>query len=117
MQQCAAAQYALIRGYGFLRAWCGRTSPTEESGAWGRGCCLHHLALGPAARAGKTIDAVVTVVADCGAVGHSDGVKDEGSEGLMVELLHHDESRASSCVILGQCLAGADPAFGGAGHA
>jgi hypothetical protein len=41
--ECAAAQYALIRGYGFARHL--RTNTAEEGGTWV--CCLHHLASAP----------------------------------------------------------------------
>jgi hypothetical protein len=57
--RCAAAQYALIRGYGFARHV--RTNVYEEGG-FGVGCGLHHLAGAPAGL--QTIDAEVTV-ADC----------------------------------------------------
>ena len=39
--ECAAAQYALIRGYGFARHL--RTNWPKRV-AMGGGCCLHHLA-------------------------------------------------------------------------
>ena len=39
--QCAAAQYALIRGYGFARQV--RTNVTEEGGVWRGDADLHHL--------------------------------------------------------------------------
>ena len=46
--RCAAAQYALIRGYGFARHL--RTNMTEKGWCVGGGCCLHDFAI-PAARA------------------------------------------------------------------
>ena len=58
--ECAAAQYTLIRGYGFARHL--RTSVTEEGGVW-RGDAIYTIS--PALPDGlKTIDAEV-VAADC----------------------------------------------------
>ncbi|MFZ3581293.1 hypothetical protein ACOI1H_03855 [Loktanella sp. DJP18] len=59
--QCAAAQYALIRGYSFARLV--RTNVTEEGGTW-RADAVYTISpdLPPGL---ATIDAVVTV-ADCG---------------------------------------------------
>ncbi len=58
--QCAAAQYALVRGYGFARHV--RTNVTEEGGIW-RADAVYTIS--PALPQGlKTIDAEVTV-ADC----------------------------------------------------
>lgn len=57
--QCAAAQYALIRGYGFARHL--RTSVAEEAGLW-HGDAVYTIS--PALPQGlKTIDAEVTVAA------------------------------------------------------
>ncbi|MCO4842193.1 MAG: hypothetical protein KC439_04715 [Yoonia sp.] len=62
--ECAAAQYTLIRGYGFLRHV--RTNTTEESGLWSADAVY---TISPSLPRGlKTIDAEV-VVADCGAAG------------------------------------------------
>jgi hypothetical protein len=62
--ECAAAQYTLIRGYGFLRHV--RTSTAEEGGIW-RADAVYTIS--PALPGGlKTLDAEVTV-ADCGALG------------------------------------------------
>lgn len=62
--RCAAAQYALIRGYGFARHI--RTNVAEEGGIW-RGDAVYTVS--PALPPGlKTIDAEVTV-RDCGAQG------------------------------------------------
>ena len=62
--QCAAAQYALIRGYSFARLV--RTNVTEEGGTW-RADAVYTVSpdLPPGL---ATIDAVVTV-ADCGTSG------------------------------------------------
>jgi hypothetical protein len=62
--RCAAAQYALIRGYGFARHV--RTNVDDEGGIW-RGDAVYTIsaALPPGLR---TIDAEVTV-RDCGAQG------------------------------------------------
>jgi len=58
--ECAAAQYALIRGYGFARHV--RTNVDEEGGVW-RGDAVYTIS--PALPQGsKTIDAEV-VVATC----------------------------------------------------
>ena len=58
--ECAAAQYALIRGYGFARHL--RTNVEEEGGLW-RADAVYTIS--PALPAGlKTIDAEV-VVFDC----------------------------------------------------
>jgi hypothetical protein len=58
--ECAAAQYALIRGYGFTRHV--RTNVYEEGGIW-RGDAVYTVS--PALPDGaRTIDAEVTV-ADC----------------------------------------------------
>ena len=58
--QCAAAQYALIRGYGFARHV--RTNVTEQGGLW-RADAVYTVS--PALPRGfRTIDAEVTV-ADC----------------------------------------------------
>ena len=55
--ECAAAQYALIRGYGFARHL--RTNVEEEGGLW-RADAVYTIS--PALPAGlKTIDAEVTV--------------------------------------------------------
>lgn len=57
--QCVAAQYALIRGYGFARHL--RTNVTEEGGLW-RGDAVYTIsaALPPGL---KTIDAEVVALA------------------------------------------------------
>lgn len=62
--QCAAAQYALIRGFGFARHV--RTNVARDNGTW-RGDAVYTIsaALPPGFR---TIDAEVTV-RDCGARG------------------------------------------------
>lgn len=58
--ECAAAQYALIRGYGFARHV--RTNIADEAGIW-RGDAVYTIS--PALPRGlKTIDAEV-VAADC----------------------------------------------------
>ncbi|MDJ0626944.1 MAG: hypothetical protein QNJ44_01690 [Rhodobacter sp.] len=55
--ECAAAQYALIRGYGFARHV--RTNVSQEGGVW-RGDAVYTIS--PALPRGlKTIDAEVTV--------------------------------------------------------
>ncbi len=60
--ECAAAQYTLIRGYGFARHV--RTTVTKEAGIW-RADAVYTIS--PALpRGSRTIDAEVTV-ADCGA--------------------------------------------------
>lgn len=60
--RCAAAQYALIRGFGFARHV--RTAVAETGGVW-RGDAVYTISA--ALPAGlRTIDAEVTV-ADCGA--------------------------------------------------
>lgn len=62
--ECAAAQYALIRGYGFARHV--RTNVSEEAGTW-RGDAVYTIS--PALPQGlKTIDAEVTV-ANCAETG------------------------------------------------
>jgi len=62
--ECAAAQYTLIRGYGFLRHV--RTQSAEESGLWSADAVY---TISPSLPRGlKTIDAEVAV-ADCGAAG------------------------------------------------
>ena len=62
--ECAAAQYTLIRGYGFLRHV--RTQAAEEGGLWSADAVY---TISPALPRGlKTIDAEVAV-ADCGAAG------------------------------------------------
>jgi hypothetical protein len=62
--ECAAAQYALIRGYGFARHV--RTLVTETAGNWEADAVY---TISPALPAGeRTIDAEVTV-ADCGRSG------------------------------------------------
>ena len=62
--RCAAAQYALIRGYGFARHV--RTNVAQEGGVW-RGDAVYTVS--PALPRGlKTIDAEVTV-RDCGEQG------------------------------------------------
>jgi hypothetical protein len=62
--QCAAAQYTLIRGYGFLRHV--RTTTAEKGGLWSADAVYTISPSLP--RGSKTIDAEV-VVADCGAAG------------------------------------------------
>ncbi|MDE3081222.1 MAG: hypothetical protein KGI94_14455 [Paracoccaceae bacterium] len=62
--RCAAAQYALIRGYGFARHV--RTNVVEEGGVW-RGDAVYTISAA-LPRGTKTIDAEVTV-RDCGAQG------------------------------------------------
>ena len=62
--ECAAAQYALIRGYGFARHV--RTNVVEEAGLW-RADAIYTIS--PALPRGlATIDAEVTV-ADCAETG------------------------------------------------
>lgn len=62
--ECAAAQYALIRGYGFARHV--RTTTEEEAGLW-RGDAVYTIS--PSLPDGlKTIDAEVAV-AECRALG------------------------------------------------
>jgi hypothetical protein len=62
--RCAAAQYALIRGFGFARHI--RTTVAQNGNVWrGDGVYLISAALPPGFR---TIDAEVTV-RDCGALG------------------------------------------------
>lgn len=62
--QCAAAQYTLIRGYGFLRHV--RTQANNRGGLWSADAVYM---ISPALPRGlKTIDAEV-VVADCGTAG------------------------------------------------
>ncbi|WP_377506713.1 hypothetical protein [Octadecabacter sp. R77987] len=62
--ECAAAQYALIRGYGFARHV--RTQVDEQGGIW-RADAVYTIS--PALPRGlRTIDAEVTV-ADCGTNG------------------------------------------------
>lgn len=62
--RCAAAQYTLIRGYGFARHV--RTLVDEEAGTWVADAVY---TISPALPRGlRTIDAEVTV-ADCGASG------------------------------------------------
>ncbi|MCF7700390.1 hypothetical protein [Loktanella sp. M215] len=62
--ECAAAQYALIRGYNFARLV--RTNVTEEGGTWAADAVY---TISPDLPRGLvTIDAVVTV-ADCGTSG------------------------------------------------
>ncbi len=62
--ECAAAQYTLIRGFGFLRHV--RTTVDEQAGIW-RADAVYTIS--PALPRGlKTLDAEVTV-ADCGALG------------------------------------------------
>lgn len=57
--ECAAAQYALIRGYGFARHL--RTNVDEEGGLW-RGDAVYTIS--PALpRGSRTIDAEVTALA------------------------------------------------------
>lgn len=57
--ECAAAQYALIRGYGFARHL--RTNVTEEGGLW-RGDAVYTISAA-LPRGLKTIDAEVTALA------------------------------------------------------
>ena len=61
---CAAAQYALIRGFGFARQL--RTKITNQGGVW-RGDAIYTISAA-LPRGSKTIDAEVTV-RDCGARG------------------------------------------------
>ncbi|MCO4848926.1 MAG: hypothetical protein KC448_13255 [Yoonia sp.] len=62
--ECAAAQYTLIRGYGFLRHV--RTQAAEDGGLWSADAVY---TISPALPRGlKTIDAEVAV-ADCGTAG------------------------------------------------
>lgn len=62
--RCAAAQYALIRGFGFARHV--RTNVTQKGGIW-RGDAIYTIS--PSLPKGlKTIDAEVTV-RDCGEQG------------------------------------------------
>lgn len=61
---CAAAQYALIRGYGFARQV--RTNLSEEGGVWRADAVYTISAALP--KGVKTIDAEVTV-RDCGEQG------------------------------------------------
>lgn len=62
--ECAAAQYALIRGYGFARHV--RTNVSEQAGTW-RGDAVYTIS--PALPQGlRTIDAEVTV-ANCAETG------------------------------------------------
>ena len=60
--RCAAAQYALIRGFGFARHV--RTNVAQEAGKW-RGDAVYTISAA-LPRGLKTIDAEVTV-RDCGA--------------------------------------------------
>lgn len=62
--RCAAAQYALIRGFGFARHV--RTNVAQEAGNW-RGDAVYTISAA-LPRGLKTIDAEVTV-RDCGAQG------------------------------------------------
>lgn len=62
--ECAAAQYTLIRGYGFLRHV--RTNTDVDGGLWSADAVYTISPSLP--RGSKTIDAEV-VVADCGAAG------------------------------------------------
>ena len=62
--RCAAAQYALIRGYGFARHV--RTNVANAGGVW-RGDAVYTISAA-LPRGLKTIDAEVTV-RDCGAQG------------------------------------------------
>lgn len=62
--RCAAAQYALIRGFGFARQV--RTNVSEAGGVW-RGDAVYTISAALPAGT-KTIDAEVTV-RDCGAQG------------------------------------------------
>jgi hypothetical protein len=57
--ECAAAQYALIRGYGFARHL--RTSVNEEGGVW-RGDAVYTISAA-LPRGLRTIDAEVTALA------------------------------------------------------
>ena len=57
--ECAAAQYALIRGYGFARHL--RTTVTEKTGTW-HGDAVYTISAS-LPRGLKTIDAEVTVAA------------------------------------------------------
>jgi hypothetical protein len=61
---CAAAQYALIRGFGFARHV--RTNVDKQGGTW-RGDAVYTISAA-LPRGLKTIDAEVTV-RDCGALG------------------------------------------------
>ena len=61
---CAAAQYALIRGFGFARQL--RTNVVFQGGVW-RGDAVYTISAA-LPRGSKTIDAEVTV-RDCGARG------------------------------------------------
>ena len=61
---CAAAQYALIRGFGFARQL--RTTVAFQGGVW-RGDAVYTISAA-LPRGSKTIDAEVTV-RDCGARG------------------------------------------------
>jgi hypothetical protein len=62
--RCAAAQYALIRGYGFARHV--RTNVSQTGGVW-RGDAVYTISAS-LPKGLKTIDAEVTV-RDCGAQG------------------------------------------------
>ena len=62
--RCAAAQYALIRGYGFARHV--RTNVAQKNGTW-RGDAVYTISAS-LPRGVRTIDAEVTV-RDCGAQG------------------------------------------------
>lgn len=62
--ECAAAQYALIRGYSFARLV--RTNVAEEGGTW-RADAVYTISP-DLPRGSSTLDAVVTV-ADCGTSG------------------------------------------------
>lgn len=62
--ECAAAQYTLIRGFGFLRLV--RTTVAEQAGIW-RADAVYTIS-SALPQGLKTIDAEVTV-ADCGALG------------------------------------------------
>lgn len=62
--RCAAAQYALIRGFGFARHV--RTQVAERGGVW-RGDAVY-LISAALPRGARTIDAEVTV-RDCGELG------------------------------------------------
>lgn len=62
--RCAAAQYALIRGYGFARHV--RTNVAQEGGVW-RGDAVYTISAA-LPRGTRTIDAEVAV-RDCGAQG------------------------------------------------
>lgn len=62
--RCAAAQYALIRGYGFARHV--RTNVAQKGGVW-RGDAVYVISAA-LPRGTRTIDAEVTV-RDCGAQG------------------------------------------------